>query len=81
MKIKLRRALALILLVLILSATLCGCSSLLNIFTGEATPAMWHVTSDVYTGELYLFGSIHIAEKNLYPLNDDIMSAYSSCEA
>jgi uncharacterized protein YbaP (TraB family) len=37
------------------------------------------VTSDTCT--IYLFGSIHVAKPDLYPLADNVMAAFDECEA
>ena len=43
------------------------------------TPLMWHVTSP--EGQtMYLFGSIHAATEDIYPLPTAIMDAFNSCD-
>lgn len=44
------------------------------------SPAIWKVTSASGEGEIYLFGSIHAGDKDMYPLHDEIMNAYNSCD-
>lgn len=46
--------------------------------TIQATPHIWKVSH----GEsyLFLFGSIHVAQEELYPLNEMIMNTYASCD-
>ena len=41
----------------------------------------WEVTSENSDGKLYLFGSIHAADKSAYPLTDVVMNAYNECES
>jgi uncharacterized protein YbaP (TraB family) len=38
---------------------------------------MWKVKSDTCT--VYLFGSIHVAKPDLYPLADNVLKAFDSC--
>lgn len=47
----------------------------------EYTPGMWRVTSDAYPGTLYLFGSIHIGDDEMFPLPDYVENAYAECGA
>lgn len=49
-----------------------------DLLAREATPLIWKVYSE--RSYIFLFGSIHVAKKNLYPLNDVIMNAYASCD-
>ena len=44
------------------------------------TPALYKVSSDNGT-VIWLFGSIHIGEKDFYPLPDYVMDAFNSAEA
>ena len=48
---------------------------------GDYTPGMWRVTSDTYPGTLYLFGSIHVGDDEMFPLPDYVENAYASCGA
>ena len=43
-----------------------------------ADPAFWRVKSDAAT--IYLFGSIHIADKSIYPLNPVIEKAFAGSD-
>ena len=47
----------------------------------EYTPGMWRVTSDEYGGSLYLFGSIHLGDGEMFPLPDYVEDAYAECGA
>lgn len=47
----------------------------------EYTPGMWRVTSSEYDGSLYLFGSIHIGDDEMFPLPDYVENAYAECGA
>lgn len=47
----------------------------------EYSPGMWRVTSDLYPGTLYLFGSIHIGDDEMFPLPDYVENAYAECGA
>ena len=47
----------------------------------EYTPGMWRVTSDEYGGSLYLFGSIHLGDDEMFPLPDYVEDAYAECGA
>jgi len=47
---------------------------------GEATPLIWEVKSSDGNNTLYLFGSIHVAEESVFPLNDTVMNAYNSSD-
>jgi uncharacterized protein YbaP (TraB family) len=47
----------------------------------NATPILWKVTSPDGDGEMYLMGSIHVADALLYSLPKEIMNAYDSCDA
>ena len=51
--------------------------------TGESSvdPLFWEVTSDKYSGKVYLFGSMHACTAETYPLPAHIMEAYQSAEA
>lgn len=77
MKTRLKKpVITLMALFLVLSCT--GCTLLQA--SNTQGPAIWKAM-DPQTGNiLYLFGSIHIAEDSLYPLNDTIMEAYESCD-
>ena len=62
-----------ILSLLVIMAGLCGCAP-----SSQDTPLLWKVCdNDSY---VYLFGSIHVATKDLYPLSNTIMDAYHSCD-
>ncbi len=45
------------------------------------SPLLWRVTSKDGKNTLWLFGSIHLADKSAYPLPDEVMSAYQSSSA
>ena len=47
----------------------------------EYAPGMWRVTSDTYPGSLYLFGSIHIGDDEMFPLPDYVENTYAECGA
>lgn len=47
----------------------------------DITPMMWKVTDDDIDGVIWLFGSIHVGEEDIYPLPDRIMNAYESSDA
>ena len=47
----------------------------------EYAPEMWRVTSPEYPGSLYLFGSIHIGDDEMFPLPDYVENAYAECGA
>ena len=49
--------------------------------TDEYAPEMWRVTSAEYPGSLYLFGSIHIGDDEMFPLPDYVENAYAECGA
>ncbi len=44
-------------------------------------PLLYKVTKDGNDNELYLFGSIHVADDRAYPMDDVIMDAYKKSEA
>ena len=44
----------------------------------EGPAMMWEVTSSETNAKLYLLGSIHIAKKELYPLNKTITNAFNN---
>lgn len=45
-----------------------------------ATPLFYKITSDNSDVTVYLLGSIHAADDNIYPLNDTIMSSYNESD-
>lgn len=45
------------------------------------SPLLWKVTSKDGKNTLWLFGSIHLADENAYPLPDAVMNAYKSSSA
>ncbi|MBQ3050132.1 MAG: TraB/GumN family protein [Oscillospiraceae bacterium] len=51
--------------------------------TGESSidPLFWEVTSEQYSGKVYLLGSMHACTADTYPLPAHIMEAYSGSEA
>ncbi|NCB50896.1 MAG: hypothetical protein EOM54_03285 [Clostridia bacterium] len=69
------RAAAVILLIVFVLSAISGCAS--ENKTPD-TPLLWEVKYGETT--LYLFGSIHTATRNLYPLSDTIMDAYNSSD-
>lgn len=76
-----KRAVRLYLVVLSVLLLLSACAPKPKIDAGSSTgPALWKVTSS-NGGELYLFGSIHAAEGSLYPLPEQVMKAFESCDA
>lgn len=46
----------------------------------SATPLFYKITSDNSDVTVYLLGSIHAADDNIYPLNDTIMSSYNESD-
>lgn len=46
--------------------------------TSTNTPLLFEVTKEGNHNKIYLFGSIHAAEENLYPLPDYVMDAYKN---
>lgn len=46
--------------------------------TTEASSLMWSVETDY--GKAYMLGSIHLADSTLYPLRNEIVSAYESSD-
>ena len=62
-------------------------SSSSEAFSGDVTaaadykPRIWRVTSDEYDGSLYLFGSIHLGDDEMFPLPAYVEDAYASCGA
>lgn len=48
--------------------------------TAAVTPLFWEVTSPDGTGTLYLFGSVHVAKPDTYPLPDAIEDAFASSD-
>lgn len=71
-----KRAYQLFLLILSVLLLLSACAPK----NESAGPAMWKVTSKD-GNVLYLFGSIHAATDDIYPLRDSVMKAYDSCDA
>jgi uncharacterized protein YbaP (TraB family) len=67
------RAAAVILLIIFVFSAVSGCASKTKT---PDTPLLWEVQYEDTT--LYLFGSIHAATEDLYPLSDTIMDAYES---
>jgi len=51
--------------------------------TGESSvdPLFWVVTSEEYSGKVYLLGSMHACKKETFPLPEHIMTAYSEAES
>lgn len=47
----------------------------------KVSPLLWKVKNKDGNNVLWLFGSIHLADANTYPLPDEVMAAYKSCEA
>lgn len=75
---KIPRLTGLILLVALL-ATLLGCQIGDRTDDASATPLLWQIEDENGDPLLYLFGSIHAAKPELYPLDDTITSAFDSC--
>ncbi len=48
---------------------------------GTVNPLFWEVSSDDYSGRVHLFGSIHAARPEAYPLPGHIMSAFENAQA
>ena len=44
-------------------------------------PLFWEISSEKYSGRVYLFGSIHAARADTYPLPEHIMEAFDSSDA
>lgn len=51
-----------------------------TVVTGDNKYCFWEVTSNNSKGKLYLFGSIHAADKTAYPLPSSIMDAYDDSD-
>ena len=47
----------------------------------KISPKLWEVRGKDGKGKIFLFGSIHLAEPDIYPLDDRIMSAYTESSA
>ncbi len=48
---------------------------------GEIDPLFWEVSSDSFSGKVYLFGSIHAAREDAYPLPEHIRNAFDASDA
>ena len=46
----------------------------------KATPLLYKVTKDGSDTEIYLFGSIHLADDRAYPMRDEILNAYNKSD-
>lgn len=73
------RALSLFIALLML-LTFVSCKTAVTEVVPPDRPAMWEATDSKTNHKIYLFGSIHVAEEALYPLDDAIMDAFSSSE-
>ncbi|HBR31706.1 MAG TPA: hypothetical protein DD733_06445 [Clostridiales bacterium] len=51
-----------------------------NTLKYTSTPLMWKVTGGDSDGTIWLFGSMHIADKTTYPLPNAILEAFNSCD-
>jgi len=72
-----RNATSLFLVLVFVLSLLGGCAR--NTEDDITGPLIWRVTaSDAQT--MYLFGSIHAADEELYPLPDAIMNAFDDCD-
>lgn len=66
----------------------CGYFLWLNIFNKDnikeeqtgSTPIIYKVTKEGSNNTIYLFGSIHIADKSAYPLSDAVINAYNDSD-
>ncbi len=73
------------LLVLVLTLFLAGCQKK-NVEKDDkqnvetTTPLFYKISKEDSDVSIYLLGSIHAANKGIYPLNDTIMSAYNQSE-
>ena len=71
------RKLKFLVYLLFFSFMICGCMKQEKIDPiSKNTPLLFEVTKEGTDTTLYLFGSIHAAEKSLYPLPDYVMDAY-----
>ena len=52
-----------------------------SISQGTSTPLMWRVEGNGTEGVLYLFGSIHVGQDDMYPLPDPVTDAYEASDA
>lgn len=73
------------LLVLILTLFLTGCQKKIDEKENEpnveiTTPLFYKISKENSDISIYLLGSIHAADKKIYPLNDTIMSAYNQSD-
>lgn len=74
-----RNAISLTLILVITLSLLSGCAEKPKNIAPDGIPLIWQVTSrDGDT--MYLFGSLHAADEELYPLPDVIMDAFKSCD-
>ena len=72
-----RNVLGLVLVFLLGLSMLSGCLFIKDMYA--VTPLMWKVTAP--DGQImYLFGSMHVADKKLYPLPAGITNAFKSCD-
>jgi len=69
---------------LIFPIMLSGCNPSSKISTDkpnpQSKPAMWEVTSKDGATKLYLFGSIHAADKTAYPLRAEVATAFNKSD-
>jgi len=75
-----KSAVSVVLVLLMVLSLLGGCAGTPDGSAPNSTPLMWQVTSpDGQT--MYLFGSIHAAGEELYPLPTAVTKAFDRCDA
>lgn len=78
MKKQILRVVSLVLLCAFTAASFCSCFEFYTV-SNRMGPAMW-VVEDADGNRIYLLGSIHIGTEDMFPLCDEIMDAFSSCD-
>jgi uncharacterized protein YbaP (TraB family) len=74
------KVLLVLLPILLLITSVCGCGNTAATSPAQTTSKLfiWKVTSE--TTQVYLLGSVHVAKKDLYPLDNTIENAFNAAK-